>query len=397
MTDYIYTGSISDYDIHRIRKVLKKNHYRRQYRAAGVYRPREGRYQLDSNRVSQKATFHNQDLKNIIRDYLPEEVIIPDDNHIDLTYYKTGHYFREHKDFVNKFLNNAIQVTIIVGLLTTKSGGTSIRSNNNLTVYNESISKGGLLIFNSRLPHAGETVIGVKEILVFTGYLFGYSLPSKMEPLLYSDYYKCIAVYSYTVYNDYNGYPGSDDELYDTNQGNGLYASPVFYIYHDNKLISISYHHRYDLNSVSETNTYLIKPDKRKEVSDFNVEELSLLNNNPYLPHVIGNNNKFLHKILSRKALLNIFDNLLPNKSQYQHKCEFEYEYEEEFCNGWEEGGGGGGGGSYPVVTEEYTKFTCSKRFYITMYNKNYYRYWLNQISSLPESIFNHISDYLIL
>lgn len=385
MDHYIYTGTISDNDISSIRKILRRNHIRRGYNPARVYRAKERKYVVDSNRLSLKTTFYHSGLKNIIKSYLPDGLVIPSDNHIDLTYYKTGHYFREHMDFVKELPDNAIQVTLIVGLLTTPVGGTSIRVQTKAVTYPQSIRKGGLLIFNSRLPHAGEKVLGEKEILVLTGYLFSNRLVSPKAPLQFSDYYRCIAVYNYNI--------GVDEDPCEPVDSSPHYLCPTFYIYDGNQLRFIAYRSF----SNDGLTAHLVKREKVEKVSDFLEEELALIGDtSPYpISLFTEGENPILGEILTRKGLLDIFEHLERSNSRSQHKVVYSYESDDDFCNGWDEYGGGGGGSSY--IESEYTCLTCSKTFSVTLSNKYYYRYWLERVGILPSSLYDSITQYLIM
>ena len=386
MSNYIYTGEVSDLDITRLRKILRQNHIRRGYNPARVYRPKERQYIRDENRRSLKTTFYHKGLKQIVRPYLPEGIVIPEDNHIDLNYYRTGHYFREHKDFVKGLPDNAIQVTIILALLSTREGGTAIRVGGKRTVYNQSITRGGLLIFNSRLPHAGENVVGEKEILVLTGYLFGIALPSPKVPLQFSDYYRCIAVYSYTV------------DLYedpDKTTGEDHYLVPVFYIYANNLLRFIV---STDLSEPKGLQAFPVNIDGVSHVNCYAEEELALIGEkNPYIFSQISDKpDDSMGKVLTRKCLLEIFRHLEKSKSKWTHEVIYEYESEDDFCNGWDEYGGGGGRSYSRYIEEEYTKITCSKTFSISLPNQDYYNYWLGFLHHLPTSLYDSITSYLV-
>jgi len=321
---------------------------------------------FDPKRISKKATFHNSAIKRLVRKYLPANITIPSDNHIDLTYYRTGHYFKIHQDYVGWFPENGIQVTIIIGLLTTKDGATSIRVDDKLQKYKESISKGGLLIFDSKLPHAGEPVIGEKEILVLTGYAFTRNVASPQATLQFSDYYRCIAIYSYTLDND---------EAHE-------YPLPYlvdFYIYHSNKL-RITCRGTPDniISSVLIDNTNL------PEIHNFEEEQLRLMSDPlPFLSKLTAQYNPALDEILKKKGLMKILNQLDTSKTDYEIHNSNHY----EMCNG---------GDDYELVNDSYINYTCTKTFSFTMYNKHYYNYWLTRIGRMPTGLTYLITRFII-
>lgn len=398
MDNYIYTTQLSELHLREVRQILKRQHVRRGYAPATVYRPKLQQYLVDENRRSFKTTFNNRKLKKIIRPYLAENIIIPDDNHIDLNYYRTGHYFREHKDFVPALANNSIQLTIIIGLLSTPVGGTSIRLGEKVTTYHQSIIKGGLLAFNSRLPHAGETVRGEKEIIVLTGYLFkgatsgGVITPT--SPLVYHDYYSCIAVYRYNIEIGVDPVWSLEGERDNRN------LWPTFYIYQGNRLRWLATRKNKD----SELLEVMEVIEGVREVNNFEEEELELIGSKEHYRFVSRVRSYWLSSLLNRPPkIYDIFCQLELSKSNAQEEIIWGYESDDDFCNGWEGGGGGySRGHTRTYIEDEYTILTCSKRFSFTLPNSNYYSYWLTRIGSrlgleIPNSIYPLFFSYLIL
>jgi hypothetical protein len=387
MDDYIYTSTIDDDDIAKIRKILKKHHIRRHYDMAPVYHTREKRNMISTNRVAFKTTFHNQAIKLIIQPYLPENLTLPESHHIDLSYYKTGHYFREHQDFVNQYPNNGVQVTIIIGLLTTKAGTTSIRVANGVRQYRESISKGGLLIFNSCLPHSGDPVVGEKEIVVLTGYLFRHRLAAPKTPLQFSQYYRCIAYYHNSDNLDHIDnlpYDPSDQEC--IRYADNYHYPPVFYLYRENRLravINLDLSGRvYKAILVSNSNQNI------KPVTCFDSEQLRLIARQPILT-IEDRHNPILQEMLQRKELLDIFKDISNSKTHYTTDRHVSY----EMCNGLDDG--------WDEVEEFYTSYHYTRTFSITLYGKKYYHYWLGQLGQIyhlcfPDPAMHLISDFLV-
>ena len=378
MDNYIYTSKLEDPDLNKIRKILKKHHIRRGYRMAPVYHRGEQRHIISPNRLAIKTTFHNQAIKKIVQPYLPKNLTLPERHHLDLSYYKTGHYFHEHQDFVNQYPNNGVQVTIIIGLLTTQAGTTSIRTATGLKQYRESISKGGLLIFNSRLPHSGDPVVGTKEIVVLTGYLFRHPPAESKTPLQFSEYYRCIAYYYHSVDDSYH----PDDQA---QSGDSYYLPPVFYLYRADRLRAVVY---LDLfGRIYEV--ILVNNPNLEPVTCFRREQLRLMDHRPILTPE-DRPNAILPEILQRKGLLDIFKDINNQQTDYTTH----HYVSREVCNGLDEG--------WDEVDEYYTSYHYTKTFSITLYGEKYYHYWLQRLGKIyqlcfPERTKNLIANFLIL
>ena len=366
--DYIQESVLDEHMIQNISKHLRHLRIRKQYRPALVYQPKHGKYVSSKNRSSLKATFYDGEIRTIVQNHLPDNIEIPEYEHIDIIHYSQGQYFKEHTDFVNTFPNSAIQVSILVGLKNAKEGGTSIRVEGEKKTYNASIRKGGVLIFNSLLPHSGECVVGEKELLVFTGYLFPRRIESTRLNTHYCDMVHCLAVQTET----YDYYDNDYENESDKHQ-----TSPIcYYLYQNNRCIAIYDTHRdvcYRFNTP-------------KHILDMQKEQLLLMKKpSSYKQSFDCSVYPLLKDMLTRKKMEECFHQC---KSNQQHN-ETLFRYEKEFCNG---------GNDYNVleIPDMFVRTHC-KAFDIAIFNSTYYAFWLEKIMNKLGSanIINIITPFL--
>jgi len=135
------------------------------------------------------------------------------------------------------------------------------------------------------------------------------------------------------------------------------------------------------------------------EITDFNSEQLRLMNNFSVIE--IDERQLPEESMLHRKNLMEIFGQLTNSNMTSETHRHFMYDSDsdiDDFCNGGDDYGYNYRPSSRSRYNElvEYTTFTAAKTFSITMYNRNYYRFWLNQIVSLPESVYEYIFKFIV-
>jgi len=369
---HIYQHRFNATTLHTIRKRLRKNKIRRKYHTAQVFYPQKGEYGVSPNRQSLKATFYDQDLVNLIRKHVPNHIELLSSEHVDLLKYTTGDFFKEHTDFVDCHPHGGEQVTIIVGLQNASSGGTRIRFNTETIVYNESITKGGLLIFPSRLPHSGEPVKGEKEILVFKGFSF---IPCSLIQQLRSSVY-CDVIHVLAIYKEFQSYYRGYEDLSEDNHvqlAPPQQPTPLFYVYHHNTLVA-----RFDAHDgtcIRYSSPQPIDNMQHEQVHKLEGHEQHAINGHPY---------PLLSKTIHRKKLIHCFAQC----TNQQTFSKTRYTYEREFCNN-----------GYDIVKiPAGIVHRHGKRFCIALFNENYYAFWLSRVNSrLTTSIQRVILSYLIL
>jgi hypothetical protein len=366
--NYIHACQLPTVAVHRLKQILRQEHVRRTYKDALVYTPVVGKYSRSASRMGKKATFYNKEVVALVQRHMPDNIFIPKASHIDLVHYRTGDYFDEHTDYVNTFPDNACQVTILIGLLDAKTGGTGIRTGGSMQMYSESRQRGGMLIFNSDLPHMGERVVGEKEIVVLSGFLFSQCVQKAHHPLEYCEYMQCLAVSTQTRNLGYSDGDDSDDS-----DDNGYPDPATIYIYSENRLRA-AYN-----TQTGKCYAYAGRP---REVTDFGEEQLSVMSTNPYVSN-LENAYPCLDAVLKRKKFAHILSQASCTNSQ-RHTT---YTYETEMCNG---------GDDYDVIRIPDLLITTScKRFEIAMYNMKYYMFWLQQIYGFPVSVCKRMCTYL--
>ncbi|HIB76474.1 MAG TPA: 2OG-Fe(II) oxygenase [Flavobacteriales bacterium] len=368
--NYVSESILDEHTIQNIRKRLRQIRIRKQYKPALVYQPKHGKYFASRNRSSLKATFYDALLRQWMQSHMPHNIEIPEEEHIDIIHYSQEQYFKEHTDFVNTFPHGAIQVSILVGLKDTKQGGTTIRIEDKKTTYDTSIRKGGVLIFNSLLPHSGEPVIGEKEILVFTGYLF----PRRIETTsLNTDF--CDKIQCFAVHTQQYDYDDNYDDDYDDENSDVYTIVPMYYFYQKKKCIAF-----YDAQTDA-----CYRWNTPQSVIDMRKEQIMLIKNQKYTRLRDCSTYPLLTNILKRKNLKECFHQC---KCNQQHN-ETRYRYEKEFCNG---------GDDYDVlkIPEMFVSTHC-KWFSIALFNANYYAFWLDKIMNrqCPDNVMNEIQCFL--
>ena len=366
--DYVHQSHLDTPILTTIRKRLKKNKIRSQYKKALVYQPQQQKYVESDNRLSRKATFHDETLVRLLQPHVPQNIDIPTYEHIDIVHYSTGQYFKEHRDFVNTYPHYAQQVTIIIGLQNAKRGGTRLHVHGKSIVYEESIRRGGVLIFHSTLPHAGDVVIGEKEILVFTGYLFERRVPTLYNTLVYCKKVDILAIHKKRIVFDM---PFDEDH----NNIIPPEEQPYYYIYINNVFVAV-YNSRTDMS-------HRIKHGKQCNLQK---EQLKWMN----MPLDIDESVQhypILRDILRRKNIMDCFHQC---KVHHKHN-EIKYTYEKEFCNGYDD---------YDVIKiPEMSVNTLCQHFSMAIFDERYYTYWLNKwkANALPKHIVHFILEYVAL
>lgn len=172
----IIKGSLYYKTFNKITNIINKCKYRNNLKDALIH---HNQYQQNlyapNLRKSLKTTFSNQNLSNIINNYLHKRCkkynfIFNVVGHQDLLVYKKNNFFKFHRDFKKEFCEDTETYTLIIGLKCCLEGGrTIIKIKDKTKYYSESTIPGGFIMFKSTLLHAGEKVISdLKEILVFT-------------------------------------------------------------------------------------------------------------------------------------------------------------------------------------------------------------------------------------
>lgn len=338
------------------------------YTAAQVFRPYIGKYTASPERKSLKATFHDARLVNFVRKQLPGDVELLPSEHVDLVKYSTGDFFKEHIDFVDRYPHGGEQVTVIVGLQTALSGGTRIRVNSQMELHNESITKGGVLIFPSHLPHSGEIVKGEKEILVFKGFLFVGRTPNRqLTSSVYCDTVHVLAIYEEFQSFYYTSYIENENDVDKALESTPL---PRLYFYQHNTRIAV-----YDARD-----EWCIRHYKKRRIESMQHEQAHALETE----NDTGYSYPLLAAIVQRKQLLRCFQ----QSTNQQTFSKTRYTYEREFCND---------GYDSVKVPRGITHRHC-KHFCVSFFNPTYYTFWLHHIyPQLPDSVHRIIHTFLIL
>ena len=174
----IHRGQLDPADVDVIERRLRALDVRRTFRSAQIYFPKARQYRASTARTGLKATFHDTEgvLLDTGRSALPSNVELPAHFHLDLLRYADGDHFAAHRDLVRHFPHGAVQVTVLIGLRDAARGGTCVHlaSDAPPQLCHETRRKGGVLAFESHLLHAGESVTGVKEVLVCTGFAYDH-------------------------------------------------------------------------------------------------------------------------------------------------------------------------------------------------------------------------------
>lgn len=378
-TELVYKSQMSAHAIRTIRKQLRKTKIRRRYKAAQVFQPYEGKYTISPNRKSLKATFHNTQLVNYVRKHLPPQVELLSSEHVDLVKYSTGDYFKEHTDFVDRYPQGGEQVSVIVGLQTTTSGGTRIRLNNKMQTHNESITAGGVLIFPSRLPHSGEVVKGEKEILMFKGFRFFRRVPK--QQLTASAY--CETVHVLAVYEDFQSYYSTHDEDVDIDAYEPVSTtqdstpSLLLFFYQNNKQIAF-----YDTR-----NDRCSRFSVQRCVENMQHEQAHALESEAHLYATVHSDSQpypLLAEMVQRKQLMECFH----QSTNQQTFSKTRYTHEREYCNS------GYDSVKVPVgITHRHCKHFC-----VAIFNSTYYAFWLQRVFLyLPVSVQRIVLMFLVL
>lgn len=386
MVNEVHQSSLTVPAVHIIKKRLKRLHVRRQYKNALVYKPHDGKYTKSHNRRSLKATFHDADIIRLVQKQMPETIELLTTEHIDLVKYSTGDYFKEHTDFINRYPHDGEQVTVIVGLVDTIAGGTRIRTGNSTRLYNESIQKGGVLVFPSRLPHSGEKVKGEKEILVFKGYCFDHRCKNKSRMVSsYCDTLEVLAIYEDMQNFDDWQYLQLDDEQYENFISEEQLPMPKLYLYQNKSLVAF-----YDTDTRHSECMRLRTP---APVTNMQKEQLHRLeqDNHPYSFSNSIQPYPILAKTLCRKKITDCLRQSI-NRQTFS-ETRFHYTHTKEFCNG-------GDDYDYDVVKEAIgVTYRYCRSIHIAMFNNEYYCYWLQRIThlELPRDVFRNLYSFLTI
>lgn len=385
MMNDVHHSSLTVPVVRIIKKRLKRMHVRRQYKDALVYKPHEGKYTTSHNRKSLKATFYDADLIRLVQKHLPEKVVLLATEHIDLIKYSTGDYFNEHTDFINHYPHDGEQVTVIVGLVDTVAGGTRIRTGESTQVYNESIMRGGVLVFPSHLPHSGEMVRGEKEILVFKGYCFYNRCVNRSSMVSsYCSPLAVLAIYEEVHYFDEWRYLHHEDDDADADNEQPL-PMPKMYLYQNQSLVAF-----YDTDARHADCVRFRTPDP---VTSMHTEQLHLLNQGNS-PCTFPNNVQpypILATVLSRKNITDCLQQSI--NRQTLSETRFRYTRVKEFCNG-------GDDYDYDTVEEAVgITYRYCRYIHIPMFNNNYYGYWLRRIThlELPTDVSQMLYSFLTI
>lgn len=361
--NYIQECRLDEEKMHCICEQLRKIKIRKQYKPSLIYHPKKRQYTRSKNRSGLKATFNDIKIKQWIQEQLPDNIELHENDHIDIVHYHQGQFFHEHTDFVNTFPHHAIQVSILVGLKTTTHGGTTIRVNDKRITYHTTIQKGGVLLFNSMLPHSGEHVVGEKEILVLTGYVY----PHRISPAHWCATY-CDKVECFAVHQDYY-------DLYSEQQDALSTVFPIYYLYQNDYCIGI-----YN----SKTNQ-CYRLDQPYSIDCMKKEQLSVMKHYKRWSSLARSNYPILKSMLLKKPL----DAYRCQCTSNQQHHETIYRYEKEYCNA---------GNDYDVlkIPDMYINIHCSW-FSMAIYNANYYEYWIRRITKqhCPKQIVCYIQQFL--
>ncbi len=160
----------------KIRKIIKNNKYKQNFKFATVYNTVDKTNTTNFNfRKSYKNTFTNAEIMNIVSNKL--NTIFNNYNldfqvidHQDIIRYNKYHFFKFHRDFKKYYEDNCEIYTMIIGLKRCNRGGRTIVKFDGKTKYfKQSTYPRQFVMFKSELVHAGEKVLDYsKEILVLT-------------------------------------------------------------------------------------------------------------------------------------------------------------------------------------------------------------------------------------
>lgn len=343
---YVHRGEVTDELVGRLMTRLARTRAWGKLRKAKVFIPSIGRYVQRPQRTGLKAALRDDELVRILRVGVPPEVHIPDGHHVDLLRYAQGQRFDRHTDFVNTHPHDARQVTVLVGLRRARAGGTVLYTANGTAHCEETIRRGGLLIFDSALPHAGERVEGAKEVLAFIGFHFP---PRRMERTgaqgRVTSALKCLAVCQEVVGDDAGPFPPRPWVHVYTEDGRRLASCDM------EAGVCVRYVHQ-------------------PGVLDANAEQLERIRT----PHTgdVWASYPLLYEVLRRKRVCAMASAARRTRieSHVRHVDEREY------CNA---------GDDYDTthVTALRIHTACS-RFEVAMYDRRYVIYWVDKIAPVP-------------
>lgn len=353
---YTHRGVVTDQVVGGLLARLARTGAWGKLRKARVFTPATGVYTKSPRRDSFKATLHDNDLVCIIRDGLPPEVHIPCDRHVDLLRYTQGQHFDRHTDFVNTHPHHARQVTVLVGLRCARAGGTILHTEGGHKVTcEETIRRGGLLIFDSALPHAGGAVDGVKEVLSFVGFHFP---PQRARAPLrgaFTTPLSCLAVHQEVVH-----LWADNSAPEDATRSHG--PLPWVHVYTSGggrRLASCN----------METNL-CVRYTHQPPVRDANTEQLVRMQS-PYtddaqLPYPL------LREALRRKRVCAMASTACRTRC----KSRVLYTEDREYCNA---------GDDYDTTHVPTLRIhTSCARFRVAMYDRRYVAYWVGRVSPIP-------------
>ena len=351
MDKYIKYGNLSNNELKKVRKTLKQLRLRRHYKKATVYQRDLGNSIESRRRRSKRISFDHPLLSNCIEKIIKKidtSIFISKNHHIELIKYGSGDYFQPQYDYKETFINGAFQVSIIIGLVDTQGGATKITIEDESKIYNQSITKGGILILNSNLLHECLSVVGEKEILLLTGYSF---LNKKLSQPVYNPFIHHLDFISVIVSQSH--YDNDDDEPHDN-------KTFLLYIYYLGKLVGF-----YTNCKCWGRNTINFDT-----VTDFKQESVSVIDKIKHLQRSM--NCDVEYPILETFINEHNITDLVKTMSYDISDNYTQYRYEKEWCNGYD-------GYDY-VKVPNYTEYICSKHFKLTCYGNDYYKYWCRKL-----------------
>lgn len=374
--DYVQEMQLPMHIVSDIRQQLQKTRVRKQYRRGCVYRPTIAKLSLTNKQTILKATFYNQKLVQCVQKFMPDTIEMLPDEHIDLLRYSHDQYLEEHTDDVHthtSFPYRAHQVTVLIGLLDAKQGGTVLRVHNQKKEYMCSARKGGVLMFNSLISHTEQRVVGHKEVLVLSAYLFPRRISRAHWHNVYCDRLDCIAVYR-TKYDLNNTAFHSD---YNEDDTQPLYEEPTYYFYQNHKWIGVYSPYYHICECIQQ------QPDTPP--IQLQNEQLKLLKQYPHLGigDVHTHHYPLLECLMQETCIKECFE-----QSHSTHSV-FNTIYD-DFCNSEYE---------HKIRTDAIMRIqTSTKCFGIAIYNARYYHFWLCKIfnGNLPTPAQRCIVEYTV-
>jgi hypothetical protein len=213
----VRTGALSPTELRAVRQIVKAERVRTRLRPARLFSHRRGYYDDPRSRRGLKASFRSARLERTLSGALRTMGLrLRPGHHVDMLRYTRGGFIHRHVDMVaGGTLAHATHMSVLVGLQTLPEGAgghTLVWADDDdrdasPTRYAEAGRAGGVLAFDSRMPHAGEVLrCGEKEVLVLSAWCDNKDWsPPPPPPRLRGDGLldvRCLAVYATRTYTE---------------------------------------------------------------------------------------------------------------------------------------------------------------------------------------------------